>query len=798
MKPLFRNDSSKPSIVPVRARTGVVIAAAVAVVAIAVIIVLVGLRPSNEGTDDARLAECREAFEQASYSRAVGLCAESLDRGSPDAANFLAQARYQLGERDEILTWARELDEREDAAPVWRVVATIHDERGEKAQARAARRRALAIARRGRRWSQALQDAYALYTSYTADSEYREALEFASLALHLAEQADDTRWQRHVLLAQFSILYSIGDLDGAEDALRRARKLADQNDVDTWVYIRLNQGIARLGRGELEAARAAYRDVLSIAPPGHPIRPSTRFNLIELAVKLGDLDAAKQHLLAVTTGPDSTEEPNATRRLALLSYRARVAHARGEHPAAETALRQALAGANAGEVPLDWSYDLHNTLGDVLRSRSDREGAEQAYREAISAVETLRATFSDNDLKEWLLEEKRSPYEALFTLQRERGALRQALATAERAKARAFIDAFIAATSTRSESSDLARPTSADRAEALRQLLPDLGASTVVALRPIDSVLQTVGERRVLLYLWAESRLWLIATGDGEPRIQPLEINRDALGQLVRQFLGDPNDPAPANELGAALLPPGALPPAGTTLYIVTDGELGELPFAALSVAGKRVGESHPIAYVPSLNALARLLERPAGTHGPPVVLGDPNRDLPAARTESAEVARSLSTSAVVGQSATTEAVRQAAGAGLLHIASHAGRDARGAWVGLADGRLHADAVLSQRLRPKFVVLASCMSAARRGPGMWGSLGAAFLASGSQAVLASLWSVDDQLARQFVLRFYREGGVTDPVGALARAQRGLATAGSPPSAWASFVLFGTAEAAASR
>jgi CHAT domain-containing protein len=74
---------------------------------------------------------------------------------------------------------------------------------------------------------------------------------------------------------------------------------------------------------------------------------------------------------------------------------------------------------------------------------------------------------------------------------------------------------------------------------------------------------------------------------------------------------------------------------------------------------------------------------------------------------------------------------------------------------------------------------------------MWGSLAAAFLAAGSEQVLAALWSIEDETGRRFVLRFYDEGGVDDPAAALARTQRAWIAAGEPPSSWAPFVLFGS-------
>ena len=74
---------------------------------------------------------------------------------------------------------------------------------------------------------------------------------------------------------------------------------------------------------------------------------------------------------------------------------------------------------------------------------------------------------------------------------------------------------------------------------------------------------------------------------------------------------------------------------------------------------------------------------------------------------------------------------------------------------------------------------------------MWGSLGASFLAAGSRAVLASLWSIEDRPTRELVRRFYAEGGDADPCAALARAQRVAIRQGLSPHLWAAFVLFGS-------
>ncbi len=79
-----------------------------------------------------------------------------------------------------------------------------------------------------------------------------------------------------------------------------------------------------------------------------------------------------------------------------------------------------------------------------------------------------------------------------------------------------------------------------------------------------------------------------------------------------------------------------------------------------------------------------------------------------------------------------------ASGARVLHLATHTSAGPGGPSITLADGELNAREVIGRNLAPELVVLASCATARRRGLGMWGSLGAAFLAAGSEGVLAAL------------------------------------------------------------
>jgi CHAT domain-containing protein len=276
----------------------------------------------------------------------------------------------------------------------------------------------------------------------------------------------------------------------------------------------------------------------------------------------------------------------------------------------------------------------------------------------------------------------------------------------------------------------------------------------------------------------------------GRVRPRRLAASLAQVRELADRWLAAPDDRAIAETLGALLLPADLTLPAGSTLHIVPDGALSRLPFAALRRQGRWLVEDLAVVYAPGLSSL---VGSPGGrqTAGPPVVLADPRGDLDDAAAEGREVARLLGTEPRLGPAATRGALEAAAAASVLHIAGHAGWGPGGPWLELADGQMAPAAILTARVRPRLVVLASCASAFPSGRGLWGSPATAFLAAGSGSVLATLGSVEDRNARNLVRHFYMEGGANDPAQGLARVQRALLAAGRPPSTWASFVLLGT-------
>ena len=163
----------------------------------------------------------------------------------------------------------------------------------------------------------------------------------------------------------------------------------------------------------------------------------------------------------------------------------------------------------------------------------------------------------------------------------------------------------------------------------------------------------------------------------------------------------------------------------------------------------------------------------------------------------------------LTGKSATKEAFKRSAGAyQFLHLATHGYLNKYAPLLsglelepgGEDDGLLEVHEILGLKLHANLVTLSACETAL--GSGYFSGTPAgddfvgftrAFLTAGSQAVLASLWEVNDRSTLQFMVDFYRYLPESDKVDALAAAQRAMRAKGgrySQPYFWAPFVLVG--------
>jgi tetratricopeptide (TPR) repeat protein len=243
--------------------------------------------------------------------------------------------------------------------------------------------------------------------------------------------------------------------------------------------------------------------------------------------------------------------------------------------------------------------------------------------------------------------------------------------------------------------------------------------------------------------------------------------------------------------VSAVLLPENLLPENTSAIEIVAEGRIAGVPFAGLASPGnraQRLAETHAITMITSLFAaeesarpkLARPFRLVALASGwgtmRSAAIADPAPKLQAATSEIQQIASlfeardpTAKIQLLTGREGNASALRGiwGSGADVVHFATHALADLRQPLASLlvlpaedAGGRptyLTAGQVQGWRGDADLVFLSACESAIgppRFAGGMPG-LQSAFLRAGARGVIATLWPIEDVLAREFTADFYR-------------------------------------------
>jgi CHAT domain-containing protein len=362
--------------------------------------------------------------------------------------------------------------------------------------------------------------------------------------------------------------------------------------------------------------------------------------------------------------------------------------------------------------------------------------------------------------------------------------------------------------------------------------IPESRAAVQAALPADTAVLAYfVGDRR--------SHAWLLTRTEFRHAVLP---GRQALAELVTGFVGwQRTGAAKIADGGFASLSGGLLNGlAAKRLLVLPDGPLNGLPFAALPLSRNQPRQLLVDRFVISVASSLALALRPAAPRATPdtrvAVIFDPvytpddrriaatvsnasrfrGRDeqsegfarLPYSAIEARAVTQAFAGSQVIelaGFNATAQRVIELPAQGLhvLHFATHAvvRRDApeqsalflseyAADGSPLPDDRLTADEITRSGLRADVVVLSGCATGdgrELRGEGVLG-LTYGFLANGSNAVVASLWPVEDALTARFMEQFYAayrlSGRAADALHVAQLRTRGTAA----ESVWSSFVV----------
>lgn len=654
----------------------------------------------------------------------------------------------------------------------------------------------------------------------------------------------------HLGLVEVASGWEIGGIGLLEGALEIYRTTGDSRMV-AWCH----ESIGNADLGLERAPRAQHHFELALALREEISDARNRAGSLEdigrAAEASGDLAQALAHYQRALAAADELELPYAALTLGRIG---RVLACQGDPRGALEAGRSGVERArHLDNRSLLWRA-LYN-LALIERQLGRREAALVSLRESLATIERVRAeTAEGEDRREAALTDTQGVFGEAIALLVELDHPEEALEVAERARARAFLDAVTAR-------SGAHRDPPPNRVGRMVQLASPLPVSELLARAKARSA-------TVIEYFAARDTLFaMAANGHGEVRAKAIPTGTREVARAVtelRHALG-------ADRLSAAWEGGGLAPRSATTTTPVSPADLRValrglhelliepieewlptdpdrevliiphcalflVPFAALiDRAGHYLVESHTLAFAPALGSLPKSSSDAAqsakGKLVDGLLIGNPNcpvlpelGPLPPLVGAEAEVRaiaallRPVRTTVLTGAQASEKAVRAIAPhAPWLHFATHGLIRDDGALESALvlspgdgfDGLLSAHEVLGLDLDASMVVLSACNTGLGRlsGEGVEG-LSRAFLLAGADSVVVSLWPVADEVAAYEMIRLYRalSAGPGNRATALRHAQLATMRAlragtlrapggrvlGETPRLWAPFILVGDA------
>ena len=429
-----------------------------------------------------------------------------------------------------------------------------------------------------------------LTVAHLSQGNFREAERYGLRSLVITPKSADQTARARVLSNLGVIAERQNQLQLALKRYREAAALVEKAGATQGIAIlKGNLADVELKRGNPGAAAKHLEAALSVAEKGNvpAVKPALLLRLSQARRELGDHKRALEHArAAVALAEQTNNQPELADALLQVAQTLR---ASGESQQAdETAARSAQL---ANEIKhLDTAWRALTLRGEV----ADGAAALPFFTEAVEVIEQIRGQTAGGDVgRQRYFSDKLVPYHGIIRLKHRAGAIEEALAWAERSKARVIVDA-------------LSSPASQTEAHDL-EFSPDLLARVV----PEPNVLAlhyVVMEEETLLFTArradGETKLeaYPIAAGAAELNAK-VSAFRDRLAARGRGFT------TAASELFKLLLGPAVgVAENGAALIIIPDGALLELPFTALLTAPMRyVLDGHVVRYAPSFTALEKM-----------------------------------------------------------------------------------------------------------------------------------------------------------------------------------------------
>ncbi|MFK8017770.1 MAG: CHAT domain-containing protein [Gammaproteobacteria bacterium] len=622
----------------------------------------------------------------------------------------------------------------------------------------------------------------------TNAGHYAQALDQYRLADDILLANTESEWapyQRALLtLNRGVVLEKIGAYRDALQALEQSLDIATTAAPDLLPDIQMNRGVVLRNLGDPSAALSAYRSALAAFETRADRAAVANVYLNQGLVhwlNRNDLEAALERFEQARALSVASGDVSAAREAQYFTLRVRL-----DRDDEDQAARLF---ATLDDGTDDWF--VRDARARIAFAQGTSEAALVAALRAIDLIEDQRAALVGDTHRQTLLTDRRAAYALAIDILFER--YQRTGATQDVQRARRI----------------------AGRAKALA-LLEATGRSDELLIDNTKDQ-HTSGHLLEFFVTQHNTEVWTV-------RSDTIVWRRFDTGPIADAALhlhsvlsrGE----SPGADAFAPLRPPiEDLDFARADLIVAPDGPLAAIPFDLL--IAQHVGErSSPVAVRYSATAVSTA--NPPTENSPTLVafaygkLDTVNKNHPALRVLQSlpNVAREVTSVAaqfdqpaqvLVDDAASETALRNArVGPGdVLHIASHAVVDARlddaavlilGASAS-DDGLLFPRDVAALDLPVSLTVLSACSTAAGKGTvgAPMTNLAGAFRAAGSQAVLATLWPVDDAASAVVMEQFYAQLALgRSPNDALHAVKRRLATSeewGSP-SVWAGYVIYG--------
>jgi CHAT domain-containing protein len=191
-------------------------------------------------------------------------------------------------------------------------------------------------------------------------------------------------------------------------------------------------------------------------------------------------------------------------------------------------------------------------------------------------------------------------------------------------------------------------------------------------------------------------------------------------------------------------------------LYIIPYGSLHYVPFQALLSDESYLIKSHEIVILPFSNFLLQAPRRYSNRST--VLASDWNGRLNLSSREANTIASLIDADVFEDEKCTRDAIDGKSGA-ILHLATHSEFRLDKpdlSYIYLNDGHLFSTDLLQNRIRFELVVLSACETGrahVTHGDDLVG-VGHSFLYSGTDAVVASQWQVDEECTNELMESFY--------------------------------------------